>query len=335
MAVAAAAAMAVAGCGSTPSVPVSTSAGASDAQSPGPLTSNANDSPAAPAVIAGPWLASPIALADSQTAVVSDACAAAARQKLGEVEADLPTAVVDARGGGLFTAVLSDGGVGIDCYGKLAEAGATVDAVDRLAIDAVEPADAASTAISELTVIDDESPRTVAFGRVGPDAKGVRVTRIDGEPVTATVGVGWWAAWWPAKTMAASIDALDGAGAVAGTTKVPPGDVESRLATATWWLDPAKPRPNADALTIDVLIRENACASGTSGADRLDPPAMDFSETAITIRMDVRRAAGAQDCQGNQPFPFTVELPEPLGSRALLDASTNPPRDATKPPPDA
>jgi hypothetical protein len=62
---------------------------------------------------------------------------------------------------------------------------------------------------------------------------------------------------------------------------------------------------------------------------------MDFSDTAITIRMDVRRAAGAQDCQGNQPFPFTVELPEQLGNRALLDGSTTPPRDATKPPPDA
>jgi hypothetical protein len=111
--------------------------------------------------------------------------------------------------------------------------------------------------------------------------------------------------------------------------------VESRLTTATWWLDPAAPHPAADVAAVKALIREKACASGVSGADRVDPPDIAFSETAITIRVDIRRRPGAQDCQGTPPFPFTLELPEPVAGRALLDASTTPPRDATKPPPDA
>src|SRR5882672_4800268 len=46
----------------------------------------------------GQWRRSPIILDDAHIAIISDACAAAARQKLGEVEANLPTALVDARG---------------------------------------------------------------------------------------------------------------------------------------------------------------------------------------------------------------------------------------------
>src|ERR1044071_3720236 len=97
----------------------------------------------------------------------------------------------------------------------------------------------------------------------------------------------------------------------------------------------ASPPPGAGVATLKVLVRENACASGTSGAERVDPPDMAFSETAITVRVDIRRRAGGQDCQGTPPFPFTLELPEPVGGRALLDASTKPPRDATKPPADS
>lgn len=311
----------------------------SSSGSSGPLASAlepatpAEVSPAPPEVIAGPWRSDPIRLADSQIAVVSDACAATARAKLGEIEAQLPTAVVDARGDRRFVAVLSDGGVGVDCVGRLTDAGATVDAVDRLAVDAVAPVDQAQVAMTELAAVEDTTPWTVAFGRSGPDAAGVRIGFGDGSVVSTTEGEGWWAAWWPGSKAGANVESLDATGAVAATLAAPAGGVESRLATASWWLDPAASKAAADATTLKVLIRENACSSGHPGADRVDPPDMQFSETAITIRLDIRRLPGVQDCQASPPFPFTLDLPEAVGGRALLDASSKPPRDATKPPP--
>ena len=320
----------LAACGPNAPSPVGSNAGLPSASQPA-ATSPA--SPAPPDVIAGPWQTNPIPLADSQVAIVSDACAAAARAQLGEVEAQLPTAVVDARGDSRFVAVLSDGGLGIDCIGRVTEAGATVTAVDRLAVESVAPVEGSATAITELAGLEDATASTMAFGRSGSGAAGVRVGFGDGSSVTATKGDGWWAAWWPGSKRATKVESLDASGAVTATT-TPTGEVESRLVTATWWLDPAAPPPAAGVATVKVLVRENACSSGTSGAERVDPPDMSFSETAITVRVDIRRRAGGQDCQGTPPFPFTLELPEPVGGRALLDASTRPPRDATKPPSD-
>jgi hypothetical protein len=321
----------LAACGSNAPSPIG-----SNAAIPAGSQSAANSaaSPAPPDVVAGPWQTSPIPLADSQVAIVSDACAAAARAQLGEVEAQLPTAVVDARGDSRFVAVLSDGGVGIDCIGRVTEAGATVTAVDRLAVESVAPVEGSATAITELAGLEDSSTSTMAFGRSGPAVTGVRIGFGDASSVIATRGDGWWAAWWPGSKRAMKVESLDANGAVTATT-TPNGEVESRLVTATWWLDPASPPPAAGVATLKVLVRENACASGTSGAERVDPPDMAFSETSITVRVDIRRGPGGQDCQGTPPFRFTLELPEPVGGRALLDASTRPPRDATKPPADS
>ena len=49
--------------------------------------------------LGGPWRRSPIVLDERHIAIISDACAAAAREQLGENEANLPpTALIDARG---------------------------------------------------------------------------------------------------------------------------------------------------------------------------------------------------------------------------------------------
>src|SRR5437762_1374199 len=48
--------------------------------------------------LGGPWRPSPLVVDDAHIAIVSDACAAEARTTLGPDEAELPTALVDARG---------------------------------------------------------------------------------------------------------------------------------------------------------------------------------------------------------------------------------------------
>lgn len=100
---------------------------------------------------------------------------------------------------------------------------------------------------------------------------------------------------------------------------------------AEWRLDPGFPRPAGGDRQIHVLINEQACASGQSPEGRVLPPIVAPSETAMTIVILVTPRPGGQDCPGNPDFAMTVELPEPLGGRPLLDGAVFPPRDVTKP----
>lgn len=103
------------------------------------------------------------------------------------------------------------------------------------------------------------------------------------------------------------------------------------VSRAEWRLDPAFPLPAAGDRQIHVLINELACASGQSPEGRVQPPIVAPSPTAMTIAILVTNRPGGQDCPGNPDFAMTVELPEPLGGRPLLDGAVFPPRDVTKP----
>jgi hypothetical protein len=100
---------------------------------------------------------------------------------------------------------------------------------------------------------------------------------------------------------------------------------------AEWRLDPAFPAPAAGDRQIHVLINELACASGQSPEGRVLPPIIASSPAAMTIAILVTSEPGGQDCPSNPDFALTIDLPEPLGGRALLDGGVFPPRDVTKP----
>nr|MBA2382557.1 hypothetical protein [Chloroflexota bacterium] len=108
----------------------------------GPIRSDEalGDDPLAEELV-GPWLDSPIVLDEARIAIMSDACAAAAREKLGETEANLPTAIIDARGGRRVVAILADDLDAIECLAGIDAGGrsATVDSVERLSMAAVAP----------------------------------------------------------------------------------------------------------------------------------------------------------------------------------------------------
>jgi hypothetical protein len=250
------------------------------------------------------------------------------------VEGDLPTAIIDARGAGQATVILSDGDVSVDCLASIDDAGAvTVGSVHRLAVTSSEPQDGAEVSLTEVARDGEEDQaRTIAWGRVGPAAARVQIDFADGSAVQAARNEGWWAAWWPGETAAATISALDAGSAVKGSAKAPTGLVESRLGPASWWLDPTAAAPTAESDLLPIRVLEEACASGQSGLDRLDPPDVELTDTTVTVTLWVRLRPGPQDCQGNAPFAFDLELPEPLGPRHLLDGGDTPPRDATKPP---
>jgi hypothetical protein len=57
-------------------------------------------------------------------------------------------------------------------------------------------------------------------GRVAPDAAQVRIVLTDGREVVASLGNGYWLAWWPDTARADHVVALDAAGAEIASTEV-------------------------------------------------------------------------------------------------------------------
>jgi len=281
----------------------------------------------------GPWLRSPIRLRDPQIAVISDACAVAARNGLGAAEANLPTAVVDARGENVATAVMAEDERAIECRVRIDSAGGvTIDLVLRLAPTAAPPSEGDQFAVTDLvTVPDREDDRLLVSGRIDTAGLQVKVLFDDRAEVIASTANGWFAAWWPGRVRPREIVAVDPQGTVVETIPGPRGDVDGELGAASWWLDPSAPPPTAASVVIRGLVQETACASGRSPEGRIQGPLIELTETAVTVTFGVRHLRGAQDCQGNPAFPVTFELPDPLGKRPLLDGGENPPRDATIP----
>ena len=111
--------------------------------------------------------------------------------------------------------------------------------------------------------------------------------------------------------------------------------VPGGMSIAVWWLDPAFPRPRAIDTSIHVLLVEQACASGGSPEGRVLPPVVATREDAVVVTLVVGHVPGGADCPGNPTFAMTVDLPDAIGSRALLDGGVYPPRDATTKPEDA
>ena len=284
--------------------------------------------------LVGDWLATPLALGDPQIAVVSDACALAARSQLGAAEADLPTAVVDARGEGFATAILADETRAIQCLARLDGAGtARIDSVERLAPSTVTGVADQKIGLTSLLQFEDrEGGRTFLLGRVGPSASEVKAVLDDKSQVFASQSNGWYAAWWPGGRGVTAINAVAGGSQVVRTVEATTGQLDGRLGAASWWLDPTAPAPTGDSTSIQALVLEEACASGRTAKDRLETPLIDLSETAVTITFGIRPLPGSQDCQGNEPLPVTFQLPEPLAERILLDGNEVPPREAARPP---
>ncbi|HET7703828.1 MAG TPA: hypothetical protein VFK35_10530 [Candidatus Limnocylindrales bacterium] len=328
-------ALLVTACGATP-VPSPSAPGASTAPGesadPGPSLPIAEPSSVMIDQIVGAWRPDSIDLEEGQIAIVSDACAAAARELLGEEEADLPTALVDARGEGFATAILADEVSAIECLARTDGRTANVDGVFRLSQTAVLAVDETKVTVARLVQEEDrDGGRTVAFGRVGPVPFGVKLEFSETD-VTASTANGWWAAWWPGGAQAIAIEAVDQGSSAVGSAEPPTTDVEARVGPAAWWLDPTAEAPTAASTTIAAVVIEEACASGHSPEGRIELPQMEFTATEVIVTFSIRRRPGGQDCQGNAPFKVQFELPEPLGSRTLLDGGEDPPRKAGEPP---
>jgi hypothetical protein len=100
---------------------------------------------------------------------------------------------------------------------------------------------------------------------------------------------------------------------------------------ARWWLDPRLPPPAADSTVLEILVLEQACASGNYASGRILPPAIQYEADSITITIGVRGVGGT--CPMNPNTPAVLMLGEPLGDRELLDGFFIPPAPAGPPTP--
>jgi len=95
------------------------------------------------------------------------------------------------------------------------------------------------------------------------------------------------------------------------------------------WLRPAvtrcDPKPDHEG-AIPVAVHEQYCASGRNPIPYLDEPEVDYRKRAVLIRLWIHPPEGASTCQSNPVGHTWVRLPEPLGTRALFDGSSDPPR---------
>jgi hypothetical protein len=318
----------LAGCGSAVTSPSPTGPIASPTV---PLPTDATSQ-----LLLGPWRPSPVDVPDDIRSSMEYVCRNPEDPALVETLADLPVAVVDARGGGLGTIVFADDSVAIECRLKLEMVGQALGATILEPPSWLDPGDLTGEAgiskTSDNLVTDDGGTRTVLIGRVGPDATRVIASFDDESEVVASQGSGWYTAWWPGQVRPGGVAAVDRASIVTSSVPDPHDEIEGRIGAARWWLDPAKPAPGPEATTIPALIQEVACASGQSPEGRVLEPAVFPSEAAVLVQVWVRKAPGPQDCQGNPEFVLEITLPQPVGDRQLLDGSEVPPRDATGPP---
>jgi len=84
------------------------------------------------------------------------------------------------------------------------------------------------------------------------------------------------------------------------------------------WLDPEQPL-DPTAATVHLLVSQVGCSGGASGIERMQPPEVIETDTAVRIALGVIPPEGPQTCPGNELAPITIELSSPLGDRELLD----------------
>lgn len=96
------------------------------------------------------------------------------------------------------------------------------------------------------------------------------------------------------------------------------------IESARWELVPGE-RPRPDSRSLNLLVFEQACASGQSPEGRIVPAAVIYLEDSVTVIFGTRPPPGPQTCLQGPPAEATVDLHEPIGERQLFDGSVFPP----------
>ena len=89
------------------------------------------------------------------------------------------------------------------------------------------------------------------------------------------------------------------------------------------YLDPGRPINPADR-DVRLHLYELNCA-GQSPAGRILEPKLAYEADRILVAVVIRKLPGTHDCQGTDPYSYTLKLAEAIGQRKLFDAARVPP----------
>jgi hypothetical protein len=87
-----------------------------------------------------------------------------------------------------------------------------------------------------------------------------------------------------------------------------------------WELAPGQ-KLKKDTTEIEVMVYENACASGQAPDGRILEPFLVYDSSWVWIAFAIWSLPGAQTCENGPGVPYTVQLREPLGPRHLQDGA--------------
>ena len=106
------------------------------------------------------------------------------------------------------------------------------------------------------------------------------------------------------------------------TNGTDPNPDQSQPFSAWWALDPTF-TPNAEAMSLPIIVTEMQCASAIDPTGRIHT-SVEYLPAEVRVTVIVNSVGGYANCPGNPATPFVVELTEPLGNRTIVGESPPP-----------
>jgi hypothetical protein len=122
-------------------------------------------------------------------------------------------------------------------------------------------------------------------------------------------------------TVAIRLDARRGTwSAASANSRRPPRAVRDGIRASAWRVDPEHAIEPAE-MVLRVLVTEQSFAGGQPARGRVLAPEVHLADDELVMRIFVTPRPGHQAGSPNPETPLLVVLPEPVGTRRLLDGA--------------
>lgn len=111
-----------------------------------------------------------------------------------------------------------------------------------------------------------------------------------------------------------------------GGTCAPRVIAPNGIAATQWIIDAASAPLNPSATQLSILTIEQECNSGEPADGRVSVPMRQLDAGTIGLLTTITPRSGPATCPSNPPTALTFDLGEPVGTRALVDIGSVPPR---------
>jgi hypothetical protein len=121
-------------------------------------------------------------------------------------------------------------------------------------------------------------------------------------------------------SISASFDGVEWSWAGMDGACIPVGAPGPGWYDVIWTANPAFAKPTPRTRRLHLLVSEIECSADVPVAGRLSPAWVFLERARVRIHLLIRPVEPFGSCDGIEPTPVTLTLPEPLGARRLKDA---------------